>query len=173
MSAKREKDAVGFLTVTDQDGGAFGGYLLLNPAGRPLEFHCTTPVKPNRAQEILYGPTLTPYLYGELIGTALLEKSKRKPSWIVTDRPAVLAIRETIDVPVACLAESVDGEMTVTEPVRLDDFQVVAHARFRDDLRAAESIWKQRQVDIDLSEPFDRIRNAIQEAQKARGARAA
>ena len=42
--------------------------MLLNLAGRPLEFHCTAPVKPNRVQQILYGPSLQPYLYGEQIG---------------------------------------------------------------------------------------------------------
>ena len=57
---------MGFLTVVEHpEFGLFGGYLLLNWAGRPLEFHCTAPLKPNRAQEILYGPTLEPFLYGE------------------------------------------------------------------------------------------------------------
>ena len=68
--------AIGFLTVTrDVEQGLFGGYLVLNFLGRPLEFHCTAPVRPNRAQEILYGPTLDPYLVGERIGQALLETS--------------------------------------------------------------------------------------------------
>src|SRR5688500_11494160 len=58
--------ALGFLTVVEHDQfGLVGGYLILNSSGRPLEFHCTAPVKPSRAQQILYGPTLTPYLYGE------------------------------------------------------------------------------------------------------------
>ena len=57
--ALRPKPALGFLTVVEHpQHGLFGGYLLLNHGGRPLEFHCTAPIKPNRAQEILYGPTL-------------------------------------------------------------------------------------------------------------------
>ena len=69
--------ALGFLTVVDSpQHGLFGGFLLLNGGGRPLEFHCTAPVKANRAQRILYGPTLMPYLYGEQIGRTLVEKSK-------------------------------------------------------------------------------------------------
>ena len=65
--------ALGFLTVLDHpQHGLMGGYLVLNAAGRPLEFHCTAPVKPNRAQQILYGPTLEPFLYGEQIGQALI-----------------------------------------------------------------------------------------------------
>ena len=58
-NGQKSLPAIGFLTVTrDLEQGLFGGYLLLNALGRPLEFHCTAPVRPNRAQEILYGPTL-------------------------------------------------------------------------------------------------------------------
>ncbi|MBL9124077.1 MAG: hypothetical protein JNG90_10630, partial [Planctomycetaceae bacterium] len=47
--------ALGFLTVVEHEQlGLIGGYLLLNLSGRPLEFHCTAPLKPNRAQQILY-----------------------------------------------------------------------------------------------------------------------
>ena len=50
----KSKPALGFLTVVEHPQyGLFGGYLVLNLAGRPLEFHCTAPIKPNRAQEIL------------------------------------------------------------------------------------------------------------------------
>ena len=63
---------IGFLTVVEhQETGLTGGYLVLNTLGRPVEFHCTAPLKTNRAQEILYGPTLRPFLYGEQIGQTL------------------------------------------------------------------------------------------------------
>ena len=51
--------AIGFLTaLEDPQHGFFGGYLVLSELGRPLEFHCSTPVLPNQAQRILYGKTL-------------------------------------------------------------------------------------------------------------------
>ena len=54
---------IGFLSVLDDEElGAIGGYLVLSRNGRPLEFHCTSPVRANRAQQILYGPTLQPFL---------------------------------------------------------------------------------------------------------------
>jgi len=61
------------------------------PHRTPLEFHCTAPVKPNRAQQILYGPTLEPYLFGEQIGQSLLSKAAVEPEVICTDRPPALA----------------------------------------------------------------------------------
>ena len=62
-----------------------GGYLVLNATGRPLEFHCTAPVKANRAQQILFGPTLESFLYGEQIGQTLVAKSGLAPLAIYTD----------------------------------------------------------------------------------------
>jgi hypothetical protein len=94
-------EKLGFLTVIDQPRiGLIGGYLILNQAGRPLEFHCTTPLKPNRTQEILYGNTLKPFLYGEHIAKTLLIRSKISVSYLLTNTAAVLAVQEYIETPV-------------------------------------------------------------------------
>jgi hypothetical protein len=94
-------EKLGFLTVIDQSRtGLIGGYLILNQAGRPLEFHCTTPLKPNRTQEILYGNTLEPFLCGEQIARTLLIRSKVPVSYILTNTAAVLAVQEHVETPV-------------------------------------------------------------------------
>jgi hypothetical protein len=103
------KTVLGFITaVENPQFGIFGGYLLLNQLGRPLEFHCTTPVKPNRTQEILYGVTLQDFLYGEQIGLALLAQAKQRPVVILTDCGPMLAVRNHTTVPVAWVFS--DGE---------------------------------------------------------------
>jgi hypothetical protein len=173
MSHDQGIQAIGFITVCQQESGAFGGYLLVNRGGRPLEFHCTTPVRPNRAQKILYGPTLQPYIYGELIGKALVAKSRLRPSWIVTDLPPVLAVREGLNCPAICLVESTADDLLVGESETLGPFQVVASVRHVDDLAVMKRMWELEPVEFDLWEPFERIRNAIQETQRARAARAA
>ena len=90
-----QSPSFGFVTVTDLGGAVFiGGYLILNSMGRPLEFHCTAPVKPNRAQEILYGATLEPYLYGEQIGQALVaNESSCRPLPSATEDSSPLSER--------------------------------------------------------------------------------
>ena len=95
--------AVGFLSIVEHESlGVSGGYLVLNLAGRPLEFHFTAPLKPNRAQEILYGPTLVPYLYGEQIGQALVTKCGLDVErQVFVDRVGALAVRQFVNVPVA------------------------------------------------------------------------
>ena len=102
---------LGFFAVVEYpQHGLFGGYLLLNAAGRPVEFHCTAPVKPNRAQQILYGPTLESFLYGEHIGATLIKASQQTPLALLVDQPAALAVRQHINVPAArCAANAPHG----------------------------------------------------------------
>jgi len=179
--------AIGFLTVIEHpQHGLFGGYLVLNPAGRPLEFHCTAPVKANRAQEILYGPTLYPYLYGEQIGQTLVAKSKVAPPVVLTDVEPALALREVTTTPVVLVL--MDEKLTETgeqlaagetsyrvdaphRRVRLHTFAAGRHQLAVPTRFEAESSTLARQLEIvaqqmDLAEPFERIRDAISEAQK-------
>jgi hypothetical protein len=171
---------LGFLTVVEHETlGLTGGYLILNTAGRPLEFHCTAPVKPNRAQQILFGPTLETYLYGEQIGQTLVAKGSAQPLVVCTDVAAALSVREFVGLPVALvLAGDRPAESSSAAGVnyRVD----AAHAGFalgrnrlsvaigRDDDRQAIETRLASLVAFDLFEPFGRIREAIEEAHKGR-----
>ena len=173
--AKREEKtepALGFLTVvTHEQHGLFGGYLVLNLAGRPLEFHCTAPVKPNRAQQILYGPTLEPYLYGEQIGQALVAKGTHQVLVLCTDRPPVLAVRGFVPLPTV-LVDTGDIETTdESNGARCDSCSAAT---------SLPSLWQgspiarphasgcKKWAKHSISaEPFGRIRAAIEEAQRA------
>src|SRR6185369_17067728 len=108
--SKSSPPCLGFLTVLENaDLGYLGGYLLLNASGRPLEFHCTAPIRANRTQEILYGPTLRPFLFGEQIGQTLLTKSKLTPLVVCTDSEPALAVREFIEIPVVRILDATAG----------------------------------------------------------------
>jgi hypothetical protein len=100
----KELFRLGFLTAIEiPDRGYVGGLLVTNHFGRPLEFQCTAPLKPNRTQEILYGPTLVPYVLGDLIGRTLIEKVGVKPHIVLTERQELLGLRELVQIPVACV----------------------------------------------------------------------
>ncbi len=187
----KSQPALGFLTVLDHpQHGLFGGYLLLNPSGRPVEFHCTAPIKPNRAQEILYGPTLLPYLYGEQIGQTLLSAAKAEPLAVCTDCRPALALGECVDVPVVLvLPPDGEGDEAPQEPTsgrsdkswRLDaphadgpglvSFQL---GRNRLALPVTDTLGRELLADrlatmvdsFGVAEPFDRIRDAIEEARQ-------
>jgi hypothetical protein len=166
----RTPAALGFLTVTEHaELGLFGGYLVLNAAGRPLEFHCTSPVKPNRAQEILYGPTLRPYLFGEQIGQTLIAKAKNDVALVCTDLAACLAAREFIERPLLLIQskEHADHDFALGSRFKMGKNEVATAAKFSDDEQAGREFHAQLHDAIDLLEPFARIREALEEAQKS------
>jgi hypothetical protein len=187
------KVTLGFLTVVEhQDYGFFGGYLILNRSGRPLEFHCTAPIKPNRAQEILYGPTLNSFLYGEQIGQTLINEASTPPSLVCTDREPVLAAREHVSIPLVLVlpwqegtTNQVQPPIEVTDPGRmlridaphrsgprlltfeLGRNRLALPERAEDDRRAVVERLEELADSFDLAEPFQRIREAIEEARQA------
>ena len=171
MAASNSKNQsnLGFLTiVSDPAEARIGGLLLVNASGRPLEFHCTAPVKPNRAQEILYGPTLGEYLCGEQIGMALSEALKHQPSLLLTDIPETLSLRPLIDFPLLLLATEENPAGSLGQnfvQTAHNDQTLTTREEYAADLRVAESALQTLTPGLDLREPFGRIREAIAEAQ--------
>ena len=165
--------AIGFLTAVEHsDLGICGGYLILSPAGRPLEFHCTAPVRANLAQQILYGPTLRDYLY-EQIAPALLSKAKAAPLLTCTDSPAMLAAADAADLPLVLLAAA-NLDQSGMATFALDANQVQLPLARAGEQAAIEERWRQlHATGLDLSEPFVRIREALEEAQRAAASKAA
>lgn len=161
--------ALGFLTIVSEPSlGAVGGYLITNRSGRPLEFHCTAPVRATRAQEILYGPSLEPYLYGELIGAALLGKAGTEPGVVCTDCAAVLSVRELAPTPLALVAPGDAPALAVARPFAIAGGQQLAVSPWHpEDQARIESLFHDGRDVLDLLEPFERIREAIREAQRS------
>jgi hypothetical protein len=159
-----EGTAYGFLTVVESGShGVFGGYLLVDVLGRPIEFHCTTPVKVSRAQQILYGPTLTGHLHGRQIGGALLEEAGSKPVVVLTDSEAMLHVRPHTPLPVVLVRRCGDavsgdggGALLVGDAIVVPPTEATGVVSHLEALAAA----------VDLCEPFERIRAAIDEAQR-------
>ncbi|MBI1344856.1 hypothetical protein GC163_01055 [bacterium] len=170
----QEQFRLGFLTaVEDAERGMVGGLLVTNKFGRPLEFQCTTPVKPNRTQQILYGHTLRPYLLSEVVGKTLIDKISVQPHLVLVESEELLSLREFISIPVACL-ESAETAAASADPLMKLGKQ---HLRFansaepdRDSIRKASG---QVPDTADLLEPFDRIREALAETLKVAVARSA
>ncbi len=191
-SGSKTLPTIGFFTVTeDAESGFIGGLLVLNGAGRPLEFHCTAPLKPNRAQEILYGPTLRPFLYGEQIGATLASKSKSDTLFLCTDVEPAMCLRDSIDTPLVLVCSRDDSRVEpVTEAgkqrilrfdspqtavlppfARLAEFTLGRHSvavleQHESDRDLVQERWNPYAEHLDLWEPFSRIREALDEAQR-------
>lgn len=171
---------LGFLSFVDQrPHGVLGGFLIVNTRGRPLEFHCSTPVQTNRAQEILYGPTLRPFLFGELVGKTLIEHAKLPVDAILVDSSDTLDLRKAVNVPVAVVADAEEtGMLFAKQPPGLSDLELSAPSLrigsflltisrgYGEDSVALEDMLGSLVGDLDLREPFERIRAALDEAQR-------
>ena len=152
MEPASSQKPVGFLTTVESSAhGLFGGYLLVDPVGRPLEFSCTAPVRLSRAQQILYGPTLHGYLHADRIGGTLLAEATIAPRIVLIDQAELAELHASTSLPVALVRPGGPVEPQADGPLRRQELE-----------RALPSLLP----DFDLSEPFERIRAAIDEAQR-------
>lgn len=165
---RNNEPAFGYISAVESaDYGYFGGYLIVSQLGRPLEFHCSAPVRPNRAQQILYGPTLEPYLLGEQIGGALLKAAKLTPNVVFTESEALLHARDAISVPMALVlpADSPGSRLTSSQ-ISFAEFKLHLPIGYeQDELQITNSLALITRC-VDLAEPFGRIHEAIREAQR-------
>lgn len=175
-SQQKQQIQIGFLTVRKHSSlGFVGGLLVLNGLARPVEFHCTLPVLPTRAQQLLYGATLDEFVAGEQIGRALLAKAKAKPQVVLTDTLAALSVRHLVDTPIGAIDSSWSkNEATLTYPqpsrdawhqLSVSGYKLLIIQEFADDSKPLESFLES--LSIDLIEPFGRIEGALMEAHPA------
>ena len=169
---------LGFLAaIEDAERGFVGGLLITNRFGRPLEFQCTAPVKPNRTQQILYGPTLKSYVLGELIGRTLLDKVGVKPHMVLVESPELLDLRSATSTVVAALMPTASSTLANNSDnpdnpntdqifpagLKLGNEMLCLHKSHDQDRNEVEKFSKLVPADADLREPFERIREALVE----------
>lgn len=165
---------MGFLTVLEVEGfGSCGGLLVVNQIGRPVEFHCTAPVSANRTQEILYGRSLESFLYCDQIGKTLTSQSKSKLNLIVTDQTKLTGLEINPDQTLVILIdenelEQLQIDLDGAHRLELGLESGTIPFAFTQDESQLETVKKQLRLfsrTIPLDEPFERIENAIDEAQ--------
>jgi hypothetical protein len=187
----------GYLSMLEfPDHGYFGGYLIVSPLGRPLEFHCTAPILPSRAQRILYGATLEPFLLAEQIAGALLLVAKLRPDLIITNREVALQARVQSHVPMVALcgktqqppdcvtssdpnasdpSASTLTQLPGTETVdgfgtfSVNSFCFQMPPGYESEKDQASQLLALLGRHVNLAEPFGRIEEAIREAQRLGG----
>lgn len=171
-SAKPRSLLIGFLAIepTEDGAGFLGGLMVLDFQGYPLEFRCTTPVKPTPIQKLVYGPLLEQFISVELCAKRLLRDVKRKPGIVIVPSPHVLSLGED-DVPIVAVQRA--GEVLqvespasglVTERLESKAFQPVIVTILGEQgpvVQNAKSVLVDVFGRFDLLEPFERIRTAL------------
>jgi hypothetical protein len=170
MAQASEQTTIAYYTVVEDDRtGWTGGLLLLNASGRPLEFQCTLPVRPSRAHEILFGPTLRDHLIGEVIGPLLVKKCRLPMAILCCDQPEAFKLEQHLNIPIALVTEAAEGqEGPITDDMLVGSRRVeLAGATLRVAMEQVDHVREllTRFADLpDAVEPFERIREAIKEA---------
>ncbi|MEZ6126251.1 MAG: hypothetical protein R3C49_24250 [Planctomycetaceae bacterium] len=162
-NGQSEQLRLGFMAAVEVEGrGYVGGLLITSQIGRPLEFQCTTPVRPDRTQEILYGKTLRPWLLGELIGRTLLDRVSIKPDFILTGDSDLLELRNHTDIPVACTLSGKQAAATESAS-ELGGRRLKFHAEHPGDSRFISERSHLIPGQADLEEPLERVHEALNE----------
>lgn len=160
---------IGYLAALETDDGAFvAGLLVTNRFGRPLEFQCTNTVRPTHAQTLLYGRTLRPFLLGELMGRALLERLGTAPDLLLTDNDAILELRNHVSVPMARVGGNSETtpDSNTAPPlgrVRIGHRILSIHSAHQSDVAALHRGAARISADADPQEPLERVRQALEE----------
>ena len=166
-----------YLSRDEFDEGAAhrGGALLIDGKGTPLEFRCTSPVRPNAVQRTLYGESLEPYMLVELIGKPLLSSLRKTYELVLVDDPRFLNLSAHVSEPMVYLRRqgaamapaSGQGEQSASSLLDSPNgaFQPVVIETFPTDRVALESAMpmiEEAAKALDPLEPFDRVKRALQ-----------
>lgn len=89
----------GYLVTLFEGGAYFGGVMITNDRGLPLDFKYTDPVMPTKAQRIIYGSVLEQYIRNHVIIGAITQKLELNPSFFVVSQHQIYDIEEAHDMP--------------------------------------------------------------------------
>src|SRR2546422_6943943 len=102
VSRRGKVALLGYLEF-DNSASYRGAILVTDDWGKPLEFRCTAPVKPNAVQRTLYGQTLLPHVLVELIGAPLLQAVQEQPAIVIIQENLFFDLRHKVDTPIVRL----------------------------------------------------------------------
>jgi hypothetical protein len=173
---------LGFLSHVQFSGGESlrGGLLVTDSNCKPLEFRCTSPVKPDTLQRTLYGQTMMSHIAVELIGAPLLKSVQIKPAVVLIRDELFFDVRMASGTPVIQLqrqdgeiktasakaAESQKGAVIDSASGKFRPVVLSAHWQFPDELPVWRDKLRQLFAHADLIEPFERLAKALEMVDK-------
>jgi hypothetical protein len=177
--AGESKTAIGFLSYREltSGDGYHAGLLVTDSAGKPIEFRCTSAVRPNAVQRTLYGGTLMPYIAQQLFALPLVRAVQSKPRVVLVEDEVFLGARpssptpllwarrqgEALQVGTAVAAKAVDAAVLLDSPGgRYQPVVIRGHPTYPDE--ASELRGELRSVfgHMDILEPFSRVARALE-----------
>lgn len=175
---------IGYMSIVELSKDLFrGGLLLADLRGKPRDFRCTSAIKPNAIQRVLYGGTLYEHMALDLCGLPLLNALPKIPAVLLVDRPDLLALRAQNAIPLLWIRRQSEIqapgradmggeiEMVASENGLFDTVLASCHADHADDLPGAVDFVRQIGQVLDPLESFGRIAAALKLVQDKAGPR--
>ena len=160
-----------------EEGKAFrGGILLVDGRGTPLEFRCTSPIRPNPVQRMLYGDSLEPYMLAELMAKPLLQNVSQSYDIVLVDDVLFLNMRQRCECPVLFVrrqgvtvsgvgaqdAQAISGSLIDSPSGRFDPVVVQPSSEHPQDRDSALPRLERLFAVFDVLEPFERVQRALE-----------
>jgi hypothetical protein len=169
-----------FLSVSEFDSGNAirGAFLTTDGLTKPLEFRCTTPIRPTPLQKILYGEALREHILVELIAFPLYQAAREKPAMLLVAEKTFLPLRKRLEIPVLWVGKHADSANVLPQEAKADDYIVTspsgsfepifvtAHRDFLSELAEARKKLADVMAERDLLEPFQRLAVALDHIHK-------
>jgi len=148
----------------------FGGVLVLDSSGDPLEFRCTTPVQPLPIQHVLWGQRLKRYILTELLLIPLVNSLQTSCDLILVEDADFLGARTKIHVPLLLVSqgggreggEDEDRSVMFADPLAPERKICLTCTRgFEDDLDSGRRLVEAFARACFPLEPFRRVEEAL------------
>jgi len=152
-----------------------GAVLVTDAATEPIEFRCTSAIRPTLLRTTLWGGRLAGYLASQLVGKPLLSALSNKVSIVIVRKPEFVEVRPLIQAPLIQLLRN--EELTMASPLtlesagdevlesaagRFEPVVVKVHRQHPDDRKVARELLAEAFRSHNLLEPFERIANALE-----------
>jgi hypothetical protein len=161
MAESREIRLAFMDVILFADGAIRGGILTTDIETRPYEFRITSPIRPTQLQQMLYGTSLKDYVYGELICAPLIKATKEKISFVLTKERYILEVRPLVALPIVLVSYDDKAADNGLKPI---SFQV--HKDYPTEFSHAQTVITPITQKLDLMEPFERLRLALNEVHR-------
>ncbi len=173
-----------FLSYVETEKGLTGrgAVLVTDHVTKPLEFRCTSPIKPNPVQRMLYGETLRSYIAIDLVGHPLIDAIQEKPQVVIVQDISFLDLRPKIPYYLVCLSkqgeqftapstnhpkqEAADPGLLVCDSGKFQPLTSITHWKHSGELPAILDDLRPVFAAVDLLEPFTRIEKAVAEVDR-------
>lgn len=161
-----------------------GGILLTDLATEPIEFRCTSSVRPTLLQKTLWGERLAVHIAAQLIGKPLVDSLLRRPSAVIVRNGDFLELRTLIALPLVHLSLDSNGagaskgastaldtqESLGSVSGRFGRVMVNVHPNHTQDLESVRDMLAEASDARDILEPFSRVSNALDLVQQQEAA---